>query len=169
MLTDTLPNPTGLFNINSLFAGQSVTTTYDTYVRYRDVAMSLVNTNNPEIFYRMFPNVQGSINGEGIHESLLYNGRAIVDVSAGLLDFPWFAADAAQTNEISRDTLQQLIATETMPHVAWRLRQLAAFATLLPLYVRYYYYIGPDGVRALTIVDEFSSIKMNCILTHVED
>jgi hypothetical protein len=143
-------------------------TSFVMYDRYREVGMSLIDTNSPEIFYRVFNNAPDSYNGEGLHEKFIYRGQSMLDISVGLLDYPWFAADANPINEITSLQLQQMANVETTPHVAWRLRHLAMLAGTLPPYTRYYHYTGPDGTRALTLEDELNACKMNVILTFVE-
>ncbi len=141
-------------------------TSYLLYERYRVLALGLIDLDNPEIFYRTFYNEQDSYNGEGIHEKFIYQGQAILDLSVGLLDFPWFAADGNPYNEITALQLQQLANTEQSIIVAPRLRAMATFVALLPPYTRIYHYSGLDGVRSLTLNDEFNGVKLNCILSY---
>lgn len=144
-------------------------TSFVMYSRYRELALHLINTENPEVFYRTYYNEKDSYNGEGVHEKFVYRGQAILDLSVGLLDFPWFAADGNPLNEITQVQLQNLANTEFSPQIALRLRQISNFAATLPPYTRYYHYTGLDGTRALTVCDEFNGIKLNCILTHTEE
>lgn len=187
MFTDTLPTAltpltpldsnlnTGLAPLTPLaplptFTGSAnPQTSLETYTRFRDLGMELIDTNSQQIFYRVFHNEEGSCNGEGVHEKFIYQGKPVLDVSMGLLDFPWYAADANPMNEITRDQITLLANTELNPLIAWRLRVIANFVpTLLP-HVRYFHYTGIDGVRALTISDEFNGVKMNVILSHAEE
>jgi hypothetical protein len=131
--------------------------------------MGLIDTNSPEIFYRVFNNAVDSYNGEGIHEKFIYRGQSVLDVSVGSLDYPWFAADSNPLNEIQILQLQQLANNEASPLISWRLRAIANFAATLPPYTRYYHYSGLDGTRAITVVDEFNGVKLNCILTFTEE
>ncbi|BAW18994.1 hypothetical protein [Ralstonia phage RP12] len=144
-------------------------TSFVMYSRYRDMALGLIDTNSPEIFYRVFNNAPDSFNGEGMHEKFIYRGQSVLDISVGLLDFPWFAADSNPINEITGLQLQQMANSEQIPLVAWRLRQIANFAGTLPPYTRYYHYMGVDGTRAITMEDEFNSVKFSCILTFAEE
>lgn len=170
MFTATLQQPvSNLFPRAQFSARANPETSFVMYTRYRDLAASLIDTNNPELIYRVYENAQDSYNGEGVHEKFIYRGQSVVDVSVGLLDYPWFAADGNPLNEITFVQLQQLANSETIPLIAHRLRAVANFAATLPPYTRYYHYMGTDGVRALTISDEFNGIKMNCILTHAEE
>lgn len=173
MFTATLQQPavnaTTTFHRAQFSTRANPETSFVMYSRYRDVAMALINSNSLELIYRVYENALESYNGEGVHEKFIYRGQSVMDVSVGLLDYPWFAADGNPLNEITFVQLQQLANSETSPIVAHRLRQLANFAATLPPYTRYYHYTGIDGVRALTLNDEFNGIKMNCILTHVEN
>lgn len=171
MFTDTLQQQpvNNLFPRAQFSARANPETSFVMYTRYRDLASSLINTNNPELIYRVYENDPGSYNGEGIHEKFVYRGQSVTDVSVGLLDYPWFAADGNPLNEITFVQLQQLANSETTPLIAHRLRMIANFAATLPPYTRYYHYVGSDGVRALTLSDEFNGIKMNCILTHTDE
>lgn len=174
MLTDlpsSLITPTNLPSFpNAQFTNRvNPVSSFDMYASYRELAQELIDTNSAEIFYRVYHNAEGSFNGEGVHEKFIYRGQSVLDVSMGLLDYPWFAADGNPLNEITLQQLHQLANVETTPIVAWRLRQMANFANLLPTYTRYYHYVGQDGVRAVTLCDEFNSIKMNCIVSHVEE
>ena len=135
-------------------------TSFLVYSRYRELAMGLIDTNSQEIFYRAFENAPDSYNGEGIHEKFIYRGQSVLDISVGLLDFPWFAADGNPLNEITFAQIQQLANMEHDSLIAHRLHTIANFAMSLPLHTRYYHYVGPDGVRAITICDEFNGIKM---------
>jgi hypothetical protein len=144
-------------------------TSLETYTRFRDLGMELIDTNSPQIFYRVYHNDDGSANGEGVHEKFIYQGFAVLDVSMGLLDFPWYAADGNPMNEITRDQITLLANTELNPLIAWRLRVAANFAATLMPHVRYFHYTGADGVRSLTISDEFNGVKMNVILSHTEE
>lgn len=141
-------------------------TSFIVYSRYRELAMSLIDTNSQEIFYRVFNNTPDSYNGDGVHEKFIYRGQSILDISVGLLDFPWFAADGNPLNEITLAQIQQLANMEDNPLFSSRLHRIANFAITLPIHTRYYYYHGRDGVKAITICDEFNGIKMNCIITH---
>lgn len=143
-------------------------TSYLVYGQYRTLAMALVNVDSPEIFYKTYFNEQNSHNGDGVHEKYIYQGQAILDLSVGVIDFPWFAADANPFNEISNMQLQQMAANEMSLVVAPRLRAIADFMLLQPPFTRLYYYSGTDGVRSLTVSDEFNGVKMNVILTHGE-
>lgn len=178
MFTDTLQNiapsldQIAAATTHNLFPRSQFTTivnpqtSYLIYNRYRSLAMSLIDLDNPEIFYRMFDNELNSHNGEGIHEKFIYQGQSILDLSVGLLDFPWFAADINALNEITEQQLQQLANKEQSIIVAPRLRAIANFVALLPRYTRIYHYAGLDGVRSLTISDEFNGVKLNAILSY---
>jgi hypothetical protein len=169
MFTATVPNAFAPFPHAQFTATANPDTSFAMYQRYRDVAMELIDSNSPNLFYRVYENSRDSHNGEGLHEKFLYQGKAILDISVGLLDYPWFAADANPVQEITQLQLQQLANVETNPLIAHRLRQISNFSATLPPYTRYYHYTGPDGTRALTINDEFNGVKMNVILTHVEE
>lgn len=174
MFTATFPNVVNTPVANAFPKAQFTArahpdTSFIVYSRYRDLALGLIDTNSQEIFYRVFHNTPDSYNGEGIHEKFIYRGQSVLDVSVGLLDFPWFAADGNPLNEVTFAQVQQLANMETNPLVAHRLHCIANFAMTLPLHTRYYHYVGQDGVRAITICDEFNGIKMNCIITHQED
>lgn len=169
MLTATLPNVFTPFPNAQFSTRVNPETSFAMYSRYRDMAMTLIDTNSPEIFYRVYNNADNSHNGEGFHEKFIYRGQSVLDLSVGLLDFPWFAADGNPLNEITQLQLQQMTNVEVVPLIAHRLRQIANFAATLPPYTRYYHYLGADGVRALTISDEFNGIKLNCILSHTEE
>lgn len=174
MFTDTIPTLTPSL-VQSKFPNAQFSTranpetSFTMYSRYRDVAMGLIDTNSQELFYRAFSNTPDSYNGEGMHEKFIYQGQSILDISVGLLDFPWFAADGNPLNEITLVQLQRLANTESNPLIAHRLHCLVSFSQTLPMHTRYYHYVGHDGVRALTISDEFNGIKMNCILSHMEE
>ncbi len=174
MFTATFPNvassPASNAFPNAQFTARAnPDTSFIVYSRYRELALALIDTNSQEIFYRVFHNAPESYNGEGLHEKFIYRGQSVLDISVGLLDFPWFAADGNPLNEITFAQLQQLANMEDNPLVGHRLHCIANFALTLPLHTRYYHYIGHDGVRAITICDEFNGIKMNCIITHCED
>ncbi len=173
--TATLPNvynpfPQGQTFPNARFTGRAnQETSMAMYLRYREMALGLIDTNSPEIFYRAFNNDPDSSNGEGLHEKFIYRGQSILDISVGMLDYPWFSADGNPTQEITQHQLQLLANAETVPVVAWRLRAIANFAANLPMYTRYYHYVGLDGVRAITIEDEFNAVKFACVLTFVSE
>lgn len=169
MLTTTIPNVFNPFPRAQFTSRANPETSFAMFSRFREVALGLIDINSPEIFYRVFMNEENSHNGEGMHEKFIYRGQSVLDISVGLLDFPWFAADSNPINEITGLALQQMANSEQSITVAWRLRQLANLAATLPPYTRYYYYTGLDGTRALTIVDEFNGCKLNCILTFVEE
>lgn len=169
MLTATVPNAFNPFPRAQFSQRVNPETSFAMYTRYRDMALGLIDTNSPEIFYRVFNNAVDSYNGEGIHEKFIYRGQSVLDVSVGFLDYPWFAADSNPLNEITSLRLQQMANEEQELQVAWRLRHIANFAATLPPYTRYYYYVGLDGTRALTVQDEFNSTKFSVILTFTED
>lgn len=169
MLTATIPNALTPFPRAQFSTRMNPETSFVMYQRYRDMAIGLIDTNSPEIFYRVFNNVPDSFNGDGTHEKFIYRGQSVLDISVGLLDYPWFAADSNPLNEITLVQLQQLANTELVPLVAWRLRQIANFAATLPPYTRYYHYTGVDGTRAITVEDEFNGVKFNSILTFAEE
>lgn len=169
MFTATLPNVYTPFPRAQFTTRANPETSLAMYMRYREMALGLIDTNSPEIFYRVFNNAPDSYNGEGIHEKFIYRGQSVLDISVGLLDYPWFSADSNPLNEITETQLQQLANSEQVPLVAWRLRQIANFAATLPPYTRYYHYVGADGVRALTIEDEFNGVKFSSILTFAEE
>lgn len=141
-------------------------TSYLVYGQYRQLALSLINVDNPEIFYRTYYNAEKSYNGDGVHEKFIYQGQSILDLSVGLLDFPWHAADSNPINEITVAQLQQLAHSETSLIVSPRLNAIANFILHQPTFTRVYYYRGVDGTVAITINDEFNGVKMNCILTY---
>lgn len=143
-------------------------TSFETYTRFRDLGMELIDTNSQNIFYRVYHNEDHSHNGEGVHEKFIYNSQSVLDVSMGLLDFPWYAADANPMNEITRDQLIMMANTESNPLIAWRLNVIAHFAVTLLPHIRYYHYTC-GGVRAFTMTDEFNGVKLNVILTHTEE
>ena len=176
MFTATLPTALTT-SLNTLPATPNLSlranpeTSYVVYQRYRDVALSLIDTNSQELFYRVYENDQNSYNGIGLHEKFLYQGQSVLDISMGMLDFPWYAADGNPLNEISQEQLHDLAMVETDPLIADRLLALSNFSlTLAPApFTRYYHYVGADGVRALTMVDEFNAVKLNIILTFTEE
>jgi hypothetical protein len=175
MFTATFPTALSQPCINNVFphaqfsARANPDTSFVMYSRYRELATSLIDTNSPEIFYRAFSNMPESFNGEGMHEKFIYRGQSVLDISVGLLDFPWYAGDSSPLNEITFTQLMQLANSEGNPLVAHRLHCISNFAHTLPLQTRYYHYVGHDGMQAITINDEFNGIKMNCIITHYED
>lgn len=156
---------TPLMNFTGFANPQS---SFPEYKRYRELGLALIETNSSNIFYRVHHNEDPS-NGEGIHEKFIYNGKSVLDVSMGRLDYPWYAADGNHLNEITRDQLTLMANQELNPLVANRLRILSHFAATLLPHVRYFHYQGADGTRALTVSDEFNGVKLNCILTHTEE
>lgn len=185
MFTDTLPTaltpltapelppvkpltPISHLSLSTLTGIANPQTSLDTYTRFRDLGKELIDTNSPGIYYRAYYNDEGSHNGEGVHEKFIYEGKSVLDVSMGLLDFPWWAADANPLNEITRDQLVVMANTETNPLIQWRLNVIAHFANTLMPHVRYYHF-ECQGVRALTMCDEFNGVKLNVILTHTEE
>lgn len=174
MLTATFP--TALTELKPLGAAPSLVranpeTSFAMYSRYRDTALALIDTNSPQLFYRVFENEPLSYNGEALHEKFIYQGKSILDISVGNPDFPWQAADANPLCEITQQQLHELALLETDPLIAHRLQILSNFSTTLlaPPFTRYYHYVGLDGTRALTISDEFNAVKMNIILTYKEE
>lgn len=165
MITDTSIVTTTSGHLNGLQAAFTISP-QELYQRFRVMAAGLTDLTHANIYYRVMYNDQDSFNGCGVHEKFIYNGMSIIDVSIGLLDFPWYAADANANNEISLYDLQLLANNELDPVVSPRLRAIAVFAEGLPMHVHYYHYVGRDGIRALTIEDPFNNIKFNCILTH---
>lgn len=176
MFTATLPTALTT-SLNTLPAAANLSlranpeTSYVVYQRYRDVAMSLIDTNSQNLFYRVYENEQTSYNGIGLHEKFLYQGQSVLDISMGMLDFPWYAADGNPLNEISQEQLHDLAMIETDPLISDRLLTLSNFSLTLPPapFTRYYHYLGVDGTRALTMVDEFNAVKLNIILTFTEE
>lgn len=156
----TKTNDSSLFN-----QGQSIQSPQELYAKCRDLVFSLVDTTSPDIYYRVYENSQDSYNGFGLHEKLIQNGMSIVDISIGTLDYPWFAADANQLNEVSMIELQQLANRETDISVSPKLRAIANFVAKLPPYLKFYHYHGLDGTRAVTVEDVLNNIKFNVILT----
>jgi hypothetical protein len=69
MLTATAPNAFNFFPNAQFSQRVNPETSFTMYTRYRDMAMGLIDTNSPEIFYRVFNNAVDSYNGEGIHRS----------------------------------------------------------------------------------------------------
>ena len=137
------------------------------YNRYRDVFTGLVNSSNPELIYRAIGNSDDSFNGYGLHEKLIHNGRSVVDISVGVLDFPWSAADAYQGTEITLEMLEGIAMDEEVFYVASRLQSIVTLVRDLPPYTRIFYYVGRDGTRAVTIDDEFNLVKANAIVSYV--
>lgn len=179
MLTATLPNalttlsPLNLSNLklSTLNVRANPETSFSMYQHFRAVIPELINTNSANLFYRAFDNDPNSHNGEAIHEKFIYQGQSILDISMGLLDYPWHAADDNPLNEITKYQLRTFALQELDPLINHRLTILANLSdTLLPSpFTRYYHYQGIDGVRALTIVDEINSVKLNIILSYTED
>lgn len=143
-------------------------TSYLVYGQYRELALSIVNVDSPDIFYKSYYNGIDSHNGDGVHEKFIYQGQSVLDLSVGMLDYPWFAADGNPFNEITSLQLHQLAQSEKSLVVLSRLQVLANFMLLQPTYTRLYYYSGVDGVKSLTVSDEFNGVKMNIILTYGE-
>lgn len=141
-------------------------TSYSVYDRYRSFAMTLLDTTDPELYYKPLYNAIDSFNGEGLHEKFVYHGRSILDVSIGLLDYPWYSADASPQNEITAEYLQMLANNARDLMVAPKLRAIANFVSQLPSYTRLYYYEGVDCVKAITVVDEFNGVKFAYQLSH---
>lgn len=138
------------------------------YQKYRDMALGMINPNNPEINYVVKNNTDnpGSA-GYGLHEKFIHYGRSVIDLSVGELHFPWVAADADPANEISATRLQQLANQETNPLIAGRLRKIANFASWLPSYTRIYYYRSSDGgTKSVTLEDEMNQVKFNMIVSY---
>lgn len=170
MITDTSIAPS--FNPSHFVYGAQkplAITPQELHQQYRVMATGLIDVTNPSVFYRLMQNDPNGYNGQGVHEKFIYNGMSVVDVSFGNLDYPWFAADANPSNEITLDQLQSLANMEHNPIVSPRLRAIANFAQQLPPYTRFYHYVGRDGIRAVTIEDQFNCIKFNCILTQCFD
>lgn len=166
MITDTsIAHPVN--NLNYIYGAHKplAITAQELHQQYRVLATSLIDVTNPSVFYRLLQNDPNGYNGHGVHEKFIYNGMSVVDVSFGNLDYPWFAADANANNEITLDQLQSLANFEKNPIVSPRLRAIANFALQLPPYTRFYHYVGRDGIRAITIDDQFNCIKLNCIIT----
>ena len=132
---------------------------------YRNTAISVMPITQPDVYYKVYHNAPDSPNGTGIHEKFIHHGFVVVDVSVGVLDFPWVCADSSQQNEIMLGSLAAIANIERDPIIAGRLRQLAVFAQTLPVYTKFYYYRGEDGVRSLTVVDTSNEVKMNLLIS----
>lgn len=141
-------------------------TAVELYNTYREMALSLVDVSAPDINYKVYSNkTQTSTIGYGLHEKFVKNGRSIVDLSVGELDFPWTAADAIAGTAINFTTLTMLANVEHDPIVAGRLRRLVGFVQTLPPYTALYHYVGANGVRALTISDPHNCVKFNMVIS----
>jgi hypothetical protein len=89
-----------------------------------------------------------------------------VDLSVGVLDYPWSAADAYPDSEVSVDVLEEIAFSEDNFTIATRLHSIVRLVQNLPPYVHVYYYTGRDGTRAVTIDDEFNLVKANIIISY---
>lgn len=142
--------------------------TMELYDQYRQLALSMININNPEICYSVENNsdIVGAV-GYGIHERFIHYGRSVIDLSVGELHFPWEAADADGNNFVTVDKLQQIANTTTNPLVAGRIRKIANFVARMPAYTKCYYYHSRDGsVKAVTVEDEMNMVKFNMIVSY---
>lgn len=141
-------------------------TAVELYNSYREIALALVDVRSPDINYKVYSNkIQTSTIGYGIHEKLIKNGRSIIDLSVGELDFPWTAADAIPGTTIEYTDLVILANMESDPIIAGRLRRLLAFVQALPPYTKLYHYVGVNGVRAITIKDPYNKVKFNMVIS----
>lgn len=171
MFTDTLTAPTlaaynPTYNTTPFFANPNQIA-IELYNQYRNLALCLINVQNPSLQYRALSNSAGSVNGYGLHEKFIHNSRSVVDVSIGALDFPWSAADADQRNMVSAQTLYDVASTQSNALVAGRLRTIGDFISTLPPYTGVYLYVGNDGVIAVTISDDMNNVKFNMIVSHM--
>ena len=159
-LSGVRPGAVGIFaNNNSI--------SMELYYKYRDMALSMINVNNPEISFLISDN--GKIDGSfvyGLHEKFVHYGCTVIDLSVGEPHFPWVAADADSSNEITAARLQQLANSESNPLVAGRIRKIANFVAWMPSYTRIYYYRSRDNsVKAITLEDEMNQVKFNMIVS----
>lgn len=138
------------------------------YNQYRDMALTMINTNNPELNYIALDNsVIPGCDTYGLHEKFIHYGRAVIDLSVGEPYYPWVAADADPANEITSSRLQQLANTESNPLIAGRIRKIANFVAWMPSYTRIYFYTSGDGnVKSITIEDEMNLVKFNMIVSY---
>ena len=138
------------------------------YQQYRDMALTMINTSNPELNYVVLNN--DSMPGNevyGLHEKFIHYGRAVIDLSVGEPYYPWVAADAEPANEITVSRLQQLANSESNPLIAGRIRKIANFAAWMPAYTRVHYYRSSDGsVKSVTLEDEMNQVKFNMIVSY---
>ncbi len=142
--------------------------TVELYEQYRQLAMSMINPNNPELSYLVESNndILGAV-GYGIHERFIHYGRSVIDLSVGEVHYPWEAADASSSNYVTVERLQQIANIETNPLVAGRIRKIANFAARMPAYTKCYYYRSQAGaVKAVTIEDEMNTVKFNMIVSY---
>lgn len=165
MLTATLNN----YGINSNVFTPVLTpsaVSLDLYNQCRETILSLINTGDVNVVYRAIGNAENSFNGYGLHEKIIHGGRSVVDLSVGVLDFPWSAADAYPESEVSLDVLEGVAFDEDNFTIANRLHSIVRLVQNLPPYVRVYYYTSRDGTRAVTIEDEFNLVKANLIINY---
>lgn len=138
------------------------------YNRYRVFATSLIDTSDPEMFYKVHYNGEYSANDEGMHEQYIRHGSSVVDLSVGILDYPWVAADANNDNEVTTEQLMELANKQNSMLVAHRIRVIAQFANSLPQGTRVYYYSNKSGGIVITVSDELNNIKFSHMLTTSE-
>lgn len=142
--------------------------TVELYEQYRQLALSMINVNNPELCYHVESNsdIVGAV-GYGIHERFIHYGRSVIDLSVGEVHYPWEAADASSSNYVTVERLQQIANMETNPLVAGRIRKIANFAARMPSYTKCYFYRSHLGdVKAVTVEDEMNTVKFNMIVSY---
>lgn len=165
MFTATLNNYGTNSNIFSTVLTPSAVS-MDLYNQCRETILGLINTSDPSVVYRAIGNAENSFNGYGLHEKIIHGGRSVVDLSVGVLDYPWSAADAYPDSEVSVDVLEGIAFEEDNFTIATRLHSIVRLVQNLPPYVHVYYYTGRDGTRAVTIDDEFNLVKANIIISY---
>lgn len=138
------------------------------YNQYRTFAMGLVDTTDPELFYKVYYNAVNSYNGDGMHEQYVRRGNSVLDLSVGPLDYPWIAADVNGSNETTVDRLMELAGLQHSMLVAYRIRLIAQFVSTLPLQTRIYYYSNNSGGVVITVSDEINCIKFSHMLNNYD-
>lgn len=133
---------------------------------YREAFTGLFAISEGGYYHHVRNNASDSLNGYGLHEKYIHNGRSVMDVSVGVLDFPWTAADANFRSEISLSYLEQLASEEEDDTTATRMYSIISFCAHLPPYTRIFYFSGSDGTKAITLVDDFNLIKANAIVSY---
>ena len=134
------------------------------YNQYRTFAMGLVDVTDPELFYKVQYNATDSYNEEGMHEQYVRRGSSVLDLSVGVLDYPWLAADVTNSNETTIERLMELATIQHSMLVAYRIRSIAQFVSTLPMHTRVYYYSNTSGGVVITVSDELNGIKFSHML-----
>lgn len=130
--------------------------------------MGLVDTTDPELIYRVYYNAPGSFNDEGMHEQYVRRGNSVLDLSVGVLDYPWLAADVNNSNETTAMQLMEYASVQHSMLVAYRIRSIAQFVTTLPLHTRVYYYSNNSGCVVITVCDDLNNIKFSHMLKNYD-